>query len=737
MSHRIPARLSRAAALAVACTLAVSLAACKRTDPVQAEIDRVSIGLDAISTSGGNPLPSVEQRRRVYEWAINRLSGRSSPFNAVESNIADTERELPAPSTGRPATSVADSAPSNPPAVDAKNPGQAAAANLLLARGHAGLAEISAQDAASLEARSLGLVPAARVALDQWLALNAAADAQAAFNPAPEIARIEAQIAERQKQADDQRAAKDRQLAVIRGLEKQSDDLAAQVRSMREQEVALRASALNASETRRLEILTEVNRLRREADQVEMQAANLIAQAALEKPKADEMQARIDEYTLQAQLLGEERETVRKRGQDLAAAAQAARTEARAAADRIASIVAEIEAARKAVDAPTEAAIRGYTQAAAAARKAVNSGPRESQSVASSAAGNFQHLLGEVHGAHAFGQRTIAELLRAIASAKPALPQSDAYAAKAGEFETSAASSDKASKDAYRDAAGSYTKAGSESLAAAMNKLAGEADAMPEETGAPTDPAPAAGDAAADGTTMDPPVQPAGASAGAEAEVRAAIDRMIGASRAADMAALKGMIALDNPEARTILDAMIDASDGPAKLNAAAVATYGKSLKELIDASQVQSVKSNPLLVNMLQQIEGMNVLPGDLDTISAADAVIVMDGESRATVTLPGSDDDVAEPQALNFVKHEGAWKLDADSMLQALGGAQGLSGMAPMLGVIQAMGGAFSAVHTKLAAGEYADADRMLIDLNTQLMAAMMKAGGMGGPGEGPGGG
>lgn len=732
MSQRIPARMSRAAALVVACTLAVSLAACKRTDPVQAEIDRVSIGLDAISTSGGNPLPSVEQRRRVYEWAINRLSGRSSPFNAVESNIADTERELPAPSTGRPATNVADPAPSNPPAVDSKNPGQVAAANLLLARGHAGLAEIAAQDAATLEARSLGLVPAARVALDQWLALNAAADAQAAFDPAPDIARIESQIAERQKQADEQRAAKDRQLAVIRGLEKQAEELAVRVRSMREQEVALRATASNASETRRLEILTEVNRLRREADQVEKEAANLIAQAALEKPKADEMQARIDEYTLQSQLLGEERETVRKRGQDLAAAAQTARTEARAAADRLASIVAEIETARKEVDAPTEAAIRGYTMAAAAARKAVNNGPRESQGAAASAAGNFQHLLGEVHGAHAFGQRTIAELLRAIASARPALPQSAAFAAKAGEFETSAAASAKAAEDAYRDAAGSYTKAGAESLAAAMNALAGEADAAPEATEPPAEPAPAAGDAAADGTAMDPPAEPAGATA--EADIRAVIEQMINATRAADFGALKGMIALDDPQARPVLDALIDASDGPAKLNAQAVSTYGKSLKELIEASQVQSVKSNPMLVSMLQQIEGMNVLPGDISTISAADAVIVMEGADRAMVTMPGSDDDVAEPQALTFVKHEGAWKIDANSVFQ---GADGLAQMSAMLPMIKGMGEAFSAVHTKLAAGEYADADRMLIDLNTQLMAAMMKAGGLGGPGEGPGGG
>jgi hypothetical protein len=40
---------------------------------------------------------------------------------------------------------------------------------------------------------------------------------------------------------------------------------------------------------------------------------------------------------------------------------------------------------------------------------------------------------------------------------------------------------------------------------------------------------------------------------------------------------------------------------------------------------------------------------------------------------------------------------------------------------------------VHGKLTAGEYADADRMLMDLNKELMGAMMRSGGMGGPGGG----
>lgn len=733
MSRQPTARMPKAASLLAACVLGLSLASCDRADPVQAEIDRVSIGLDAISTSGGTPLPSVEQRRRVYEWSINRLTGRSGQRNAVESNIADPERELKPPHAGRQATNVPDPAPTNPPAVDSKNPGQAAAANLLLARGHAGLAEISAQEASRLEAVALGKIPAVRVALDQWLSLNASAEALALYDPAPEIARIESQIAERQRMADEQRAAKDRQLAVVRGIEQQADELTARARALREQEATLRASAAGQSEVRRLEILTEAARVRREADDLEKQAAERVAQAALEKPRADEMQARIDEYTMQAQLLGQERENVRKRGQDRAAAAQAARDEARNAAGRIAAAVSELETARKEADAPAEAAIRGYAQAAGAARKAVQNGPRESQAIAAVSAGNYQHLLGESHRTQAFGRAAVADILKAVAEARPPLPQRAEYATKAAEFARLAAESLEAARAAYEDARGSYSRGNAQSLADSMAALAGERAApRPADDAAPADP-PADESGASSGSAAAPAAAVSATAGSGERGVRAAIDRLLAASRAVDAATIKAMIHLDEAEARKVLETLIEVSEGPAKLNAAAQAAYGKSLRELVEASSVPSVRNSPMLGQLLQQTGQMSMLPGDLDSVSAADAVVEMQGEDRATVTMPGSDDDVSEPATMVFVLRGGEWKIDADSLLGQVGGAQGLAMLGQMVGPLKAMGGAFTTVHGKLTAGEYADADRMLMDLNKELMGAMMRSGGMGGPGGG----
>ena len=66
------------------CAAAVSLTSCGRSDPVQDEIDRVSIGLGAISTSGSTALPSVENRKALYQWAVARMSGGSAGNLRIE-----------------------------------------------------------------------------------------------------------------------------------------------------------------------------------------------------------------------------------------------------------------------------------------------------------------------------------------------------------------------------------------------------------------------------------------------------------------------------------------------------------------------------------------------------------------------------------------------------------------------------------------------------------------------------
>lgn len=712
-------RVSRVTALLAACAIAASLASCGRSDPVQAEIDRVSVGLGAISTSGSTALPSVENRKAVYQWAIARLTGNNGNIS-IEGLRTD------------------EPAPTNPAAVNATIAGQASAANLLLARGYAGLGEISAQEAAQLEAGASLQISPISAALDQWLAQNAAADALAAYDPAKDIAEIEKQIGEKQKLADTARANKDRMIAGISDLEGQVADLTAQARALREQAAEVRGRATGVSETMRLELLTEAVRIGRSADQIEKEAANLMAKIAIEKPAADNLQRGIDELTTQIQLLRTDKDNLRQRADQNAAAAKRARDEAQAAAVRLTQMLGALTTAREGVTGPTDAAVAAYEKAVAAAKKA-GQGARESKGQSAIAAGNYQHALADVLATRARGERSYADLLQTLATAQPPLPNASDFASKAAAASDAAKASLEAARAAFEAALNQYSSAGGagdtqdrlEALEATMNRLLGKQPEGGEEA-APTAPDAPDGAPAADAGSAAAPVD----TAAVEAEVRSALEQFIAAAKGSDVATLRGFMLIRDEAARPAFDMLMDVAAGPATLEASCKKAYGKSLKQLIDETTVQSVKTNPMLAGIQQGMDQMGMGPGNLDTLSAADATIAVASDTEATVTFPAAGEG-AEAEEFKLVKDGASWKIDMDSQLAAMGGAAALQQMAPMLAPMKSMGEAFTKVAGKLDGGEYSDADAMLIDLNKELLAAMMKSGGLGAPGGGGNGG
>ncbi len=707
-------RVSRLTALLAACALAASLSSCGRSDPVQAEIDRVSVGFNAISTSGSTALPSVENRRAMYQWAIGRLTGKGGGSVSIDRVRTDVP------------------APTSPAAIDSKNTGQAAAANLLLARGYGGLGEIAAQDASQLEAGATLQIPPISAALDQWLAQNAAADALAAYDPSNDIAEIERQIGEKQKLADAARASKDQQLAKVAELEKQAAELMASKRALREEAAEVRGRATSVSETMRLELITEAVRIGREADEIEKQASLLLAQVDLEKPKADTLQRSIDELTTQMQLHRTDKDNLRQRADQRSAAAKRARDEARSAATRLTQMLGTLETAREGLTEPTAAAVGAYEKAVSAARKA-GQVSRENKGQAAIAAGNYQHALADVLATQARGQRSYADLLAALAAAKPALPGAADLASKSAAAAEAADASLKAAREAFEAALSQYSSAGGsgdtrdrlEALENSMNAILGKQPA-PE------------GDATPPAMDADAPVAAAdGADApedmsGVEAEVRAAFAQFIAATKSSDLAAVRGFMFIRDEAARPAFNAIMDVAAGPAALEASCQRAYGKSLKQLIDESSVQSIKTNPMLAGLQQGMDQLSISAVDFDDLTADDGVIVPVSSTEATITFP-SEVDGEVGQVFTLVKDGESWKVDMASQIEEMGGAAALAQMAPMLAPMKAMGSAFTMVAGKLDAGEYADADTMLIDLNKELMTAMMKAGGLGNPGGG----
>mgnify|MGYP000290361362 CR=1 FL=1 len=734
-------RVSRTAALLAACALAASLASCGRSDPVQEEIDRVSTGLGAISTSGSTALQAVDHRRTVYQWVIDRMSGRASARDPIASDIARPAGARGPDDPGRPATQVADAAAPGTAPIQSSNPGQAAAANLLLARGYAGLGEISAQEAARLEAGASLQISPIRAALDQWLSQNAAADALAAYDPASDIAQIEKQIGEKQKLADDARAGKDRQLTVISGIEKQAAELTDRSKAMRQQEAQVRGRATSVSETARLELITEATRIRREADQVEKEAANLLARVALEQPKADTQQRGIDELTTQIQLLRTDKDNLRQRADQRAAAAKRARDEAQTAATRLAQMLASLDTVRESLNGPTDAALGAYEKAVGAARKA-GQGSRDAKAHSAMTAGNYQHAMADTLATRVRGQAAYADLIGTLARATPALPGAAELATRAAAATAAAEASRTAAAEALLAARDHYTSASAsgdtkdrlEALEVAMNALLGTQPA-PTEGAAPAPDAPDGGTPTAEA----PPAADAGAMAAAgasgdlgavEAEVRTTLEQIAGASKASDFDALREYLYIADESARPALDQLLDILAGPAGLNAACIAAYAKPLQQVIDESSVQSIKTHPVLAMMKQAMGSMSITPAGLDASGVAGLPVTPVSATEALVAFPAPADGGAA-QTVKFTKAGGDWKIDLSGQLA------GFAAMAPMLGPMKAVGEAFTKVSQRLTAAEYADADAMLIGLNKELTIAMQKMSGLRGPGGGPGGG
>lgn len=725
MSRRTTTHRSRITSLLAACAIAASLTSCDRSDPVQDEIDRVSVGLNAISTSGSTALPSVENRRAMYQWSIGRLTGKGGGSMNLEGVKTDS------------------SAPNSPAPVEASNSGQAFAANLLVARGYGGLGEISAQEAARLESDAARQIPPISAALDQWLAQNAAADALDAYNPAEEMAGIEKQISDKQKLADDARAGKDRQLATIADLEKKAADLMVNSRTLRQRALEVRSGTVGVSETARLELITEAARVGREADEIEKAAAMLLARVDLEKPGAETLQRGIDELTTQIQLLRADKDNLRQRADRNSAAAQRARAEARSAAERLGQMVTALTTARDGLSGPTDAAAGAYEKALAAARKAGQVAP-QSKGQAAVAAGFYQHALADVLAGKARGLTAYSDVLTTLANAKPALPGASDFSSKASAAAADAKAATDAAITAFDGARAQYKGAGGSgdtqdrltALERAMAAIRGQDPDVDMEA------APVAEDAP-DGIIPDPAAEPApeaqpddGGLSAIEAEVRIALEQIIATAKSSDFAAIRALMFIPDETVRPVFNQVMDAAAGPVAMEAACQRAYGKSLKQLIDESSVQSIKSNPIITGMQQGMDQMSFGPGSLDRLSAADATIIPTSTTEAMVSFPPAT-DADEPQDIALVKDGTTWKINLEPQLAAMGGAAGLAQLQPMLAPMTAAGSAFTKVAGKVDGGEYPDVDAMLIDLNKEVMTAIMRSGGLGGPGGGaPGG-
>jgi hypothetical protein len=653
-------------ALALCSGLAIALGACERESATSVAVRDAEAKIHALTPAGAQPV-SVAYRQKTYNEIKTSLQ---------KANTGTTSEN--------------------------------AAAAVLLAQSTAGLAQIPAAEAADLFHASLHEQAQARSVLSRWLTHMALADAAAKFSPAKELADLDADIAKVDQAlaaAQQKKSQIDKQVADLQAQAKQKSDQAA---ALRQQGGALKAGIPNATAVQGSEILKQSRDIGRQADALEVAAADFDARAQQIAPTSGETQLDIDKLNLQKQLLNEGKAGVQKRADDARQQAKESRTRA----DEVLTgyengeyghvkgldeFVKGLLDRQEQIKAKTDEATAGYASAAKAAKSAAT----ELRGTAQMALGSALQSSGDASWTLAQSYATLADTLESIAKAAFAPANASELTGKAAEARTAGKAALDAATEAYQGALDAYQKAGAKAQAAeVMEKLtsglkksvtitSGGSVDLGEPEKAPETPKPA-------DTGAPAAAAPAGDASGPQATLQAMID----ASKAQDYDKLADLFAADTPEQKQGMKALFALAPRFKALNAAMKAKFGSGMEGMAGASGMGAPEV------------------GDMDKLNAADIKVEVSGDS-ATAKVPGGKD-------LAMKKVDGKWLIDLSSMgaspqQMAMAGA-----MAP------ALGKAVDEVTADVNSGKIPTAQAAQM----ALMGKLMKAGG-GMPGGKPGGG
>lgn len=334
---------------------------------------------------------------------------------------------------------------------------QNAAASLLIAQVQAGLAEAPMGAAAELEAQTLHGMNEVRSMLSQWLVLNAAATAAASYDPAPELNSIQQQIRAGQQRISEADAAKAEVEARTADLRQQAQKKLQDARSLRQESARLRQQVANQTATEGEQTLMKAREIVRRADAMEVEAAELDARAEQIEPQIVEATTRAEGVRTQLEALEAATREVQQRGREAVSEAQEARKSAADVASELHAALQELEKLRSGELAQQyEAAINGYQESAASARKALS----ENRVAANLAIGTAQQAIGALQWGRSHGMAFYDETLSALAEAKPALPQAQQYRQMTQRTATARQEALDAATEAFSAAFDAYKAAG-------------------------------------------------------------------------------------------------------------------------------------------------------------------------------------------------------------------------------------------------------------------------------------
>lgn len=691
---RHPRSFIRLAALVASAGVALTIGACGDSDSAQVAIEKATVTLNGLGASGSMPIGNTPDRKSKYQGVIAALT----PIAGGESS------------------------------------GSAAAASILVSRGHSGLGEMSAQEAAVAEGR--WVAEAAQVAslFDRALSQRATADALASFDPTPQLAEIDDQVKQREAEAGRALAEKQKQLELVNGIRAKADQARAQAQAERRKEAEIRARAQGVSQTAKAQIIEEATEVKRRGDAFEKQAADFDADAAKQAPEVDSLQLVADKLKSQVDLLREARQSHVQRAEASRAQAGIAATEANETFEKVNQSFAALTSGRAAVEEISDSAAKAYQQAIGAAKKAGNSG-KDLRSSASIIEGSAQQALGDLLVSRYRSLKAYAVLAGNLARAGKGGVTADS--AKAAQDAAGAAKT--AAQDAYKAAfelfeRGKSGGAASKELNDRLDKLADRLKALSAESDKP-----AAAPAEVEGSN-DKPADPAPATeaaaapadfdkAAVENEVRDTLCMVKEKVRNRDFAGAAEFVDARSADDKEIVELMTGALSSGQALSTACKDKLGKDLLTLLDESQNPQIKP---LGKMLDSFVGSKEIE-KANKLDCKTARIEVVSPTQARVF-----DDPEKPEKATVVnKVEGKWMSELGATPEEKANLQQAKAMKPL---VKGVTDGFKRLADGLNAGKIADAAAFEQEITKEMMMAMMRAGGGGrkpaGGGNGDGG-
>lgn len=645
--------------ISAAMLVALAGAGCDQLDADQATLARAGDKINALSVAGANPVPTLSSRGQDLKKIIDELK----------------------------------------PLVERKDPSTSAAAGGLLARATAALGDLSARAAADEERQFLNQAHILRAKLDQWLSQNSVAKALESYNPAKDLAELDKQIAEKTAQAQKYEQDKAAQEAKVAQIRAQAENFRGQARAKRTEEANLRKQGEGMSQTARADLITRAVAISREADALDRQAGETMAEADKEAPVVAELANQVERWRRQADALTKAKADLEQRMTIARQQAAAAKADAQKVGAEIKTELATLESRRNAADMPMNDAVKNFSAAVRQARDAAKDAPRDTAAALKISAGTFQHSLGDVLSSRARSMATYSNLMNSLAGAQPALPDASELSAKATKASEDAKAARDEAKSAYDAAKSAYESSGaSGDVKARLEQLKTAMEALLAEPKA-AEPAPSDSDQGeptpASSLTPEQAKQ-------VEDELKAAIE-----AAKADPALFQAMFKPKGEAAQKVFD---DSNALQAKLKAlddAARAKFGKTMKELASESTDPQARAF-----------------AESDSMEKGMSMVIPDG-AKITPTSETSA-KIANPMGMPYEakKVDGQWTIELqlpEPMVMIFG---------PILG---GMNKAIDGVITNVNEGKYATGEDMLKDLAQTMQNSMGGAiPGMGGGGK-----